>query len=177
MDVSSRIQVFKERYPDRCYNVGIAEQSLMSTAAGLAHEGFKPLCFAFPVVMINTSGVPGGVIGHKTDAVSFDGAADDNGSGMHSCNLANPYVDVSTGSLGHGLPVAGGIAAALRRKGSDSRVYCVVGDGECGEGSIPPLPVGILHVITHGVLPDSGHHIAYGQIAADVDQGLMAQIQ
>ena len=47
VDVSSRIQVFKERYPDRCYNVGIAEQSLMSTAAGLAHEGFKPLCFAF----------------------------------------------------------------------------------------------------------------------------------
>lgn len=47
VDVSSRIGVFREKYPDRCYNVGIAEQSLMSTAAGLAHEGFKPLCFAF----------------------------------------------------------------------------------------------------------------------------------
>lgn len=56
--------------------------------------------------------------------------------GMHSCNLANPYVDVSTGSLGHGLPVASGMAAALKRKGSASRVYTVVGDGECGEGSI-----------------------------------------
>lgn len=56
--------------------------------------------------------------------------------GMHSCNLANPYVDVSTGSLGHGLPVATGIAAALKAKNSKSRVYCVVGDGECGEGSI-----------------------------------------
>ena len=56
--------------------------------------------------------------------------------GMHSCNLANPYVDVSTGALGHGLPVATGLAAALKRKASDSRVYCVVGDGECGEGSI-----------------------------------------
>lgn len=56
--------------------------------------------------------------------------------GMHSCNLANPYVDVSTGSLGHGLPVAGGVAAALKKKGSKSRIYCVVGDGECGEGSI-----------------------------------------
>lgn len=56
--------------------------------------------------------------------------------GMHSCNLHNPYVDVSTGSLGHGLPIAGGIAAALKLKGSRSRVYCVVGDGECGEGSI-----------------------------------------
>lgn len=56
--------------------------------------------------------------------------------GMHSCNLANPYVDVSTGSLGHGLPVATGMAAALRKKGSMSRVFCVVGDGECDEGSI-----------------------------------------
>lgn len=56
--------------------------------------------------------------------------------GMHSCNLANPYVDVSTGSLGHGMPVAGGIAAALKRKKSSNRVYCVVGDGECQEGSI-----------------------------------------
>ena len=56
--------------------------------------------------------------------------------GMHSCNLENPYVDVSTGSLGHGFPVAAGMAAQLRAKGSGSRVYTVVGDGECGEGSI-----------------------------------------
>lgn len=47
VDTSSRIQAFQEKYPDRCYNVGIAEQSLMSTAAGLAHEGYKPLTFAF----------------------------------------------------------------------------------------------------------------------------------
>jgi transketolase len=56
--------------------------------------------------------------------------------GMHSCNLRNPYVDVSTGSLGHGLPVAGGMATALKVKKSSSRVYTVVGDGECDEGSI-----------------------------------------
>lgn len=47
VDVSSRISSFKEQYPERCYNTGIAEQSLMSVAAGLAHEGFKPLAFAF----------------------------------------------------------------------------------------------------------------------------------
>ncbi len=56
---------------------------------------------------------------------------------MHSCNLVNPFVDVSTGSLGHGFPVACGIAAALRIKGNyDSRVYVVMGDGEQSEGSI-----------------------------------------
>lgn len=46
VDTSSRIQAFKGAFPDRCYNVGIAEQCLMSTAAGLAHESFKPLTFA-----------------------------------------------------------------------------------------------------------------------------------
>lgn len=56
--------------------------------------------------------------------------------GMHSCNLRNPYVDVSTGSLGHGFPVAGGMASALKIKKSPARVYTVVGDGECQEGSI-----------------------------------------
>lgn len=47
VDTSSRIGVFKEKYPERCYNTGIAEQSLMSVAAGFAHEGFKPMAFAF----------------------------------------------------------------------------------------------------------------------------------
>ncbi|MBQ6474901.1 MAG: transketolase [Clostridia bacterium] len=57
--------------------------------------------------------------------------------GMHSCNLINPHVEVSTGSLGHGLPVAAGIAQALKLKGNTtSRVYVVMGDGEQAEGSI-----------------------------------------
>lgn len=64
--------------------------------------------------------------------------AHDNGRfGMHSCNLVNPYVDVSTGSLGHGLPVACGLAQGLRLKGNaTSRVWVVMGDGELDEGSI-----------------------------------------
>lgn len=57
--------------------------------------------------------------------------------GMHSCNLLNPHVEVSTGSLGHGFPVSVGIAQGLRLKGNrTSRVFTVVGDGESEEGSI-----------------------------------------
>ncbi|MBO4678582.1 MAG: transketolase, partial [Lachnospiraceae bacterium] len=64
-------------------------------------------------------------------------ATDQGRFSMHSCNLVNPYVEVSTGSLGHGMPVACGIAAALRLKGNcHSRVYTVMGDGEQSEGSI-----------------------------------------
>lgn len=56
---------------------------------------------------------------------------------MHSCNLVNPYVEVSTGSLGHGMPVACGIAAGLKLKGNNvNRVYTIMGDGEQSEGSI-----------------------------------------
>lgn len=63
--------------------------------------------------------------------------ATDNGRfGMHSCNLINPHVDVSSGSLGHGLPVATGMAAALKLKHSLSRVYVVTGDGELDEGTM-----------------------------------------
>lgn len=64
-------------------------------------------------------------------------ASDGGRFSMHSCNLVNPYVEVSTGSLGHGMPVACGIAAALKLKGNTvSRVYTVMGDGEQSEGSI-----------------------------------------
>ena len=64
-------------------------------------------------------------------------ATDEGRFSMHSCNLVNPYVEVSTGSLGHGMPVACGIAAGLRLKGNTtSRVYTVMGDGEQSEGSI-----------------------------------------
>lgn len=64
-------------------------------------------------------------------------ATDQGRFSMHSCNLVNPYVEVSTGSLGHGMPVACGMAVGLRLKGNkSSRVYTVMGDGEQAEGSI-----------------------------------------
>lgn len=44
-------------------------------------------------------------------------------------------VELSTGSLGHGLPVATGMALGLKIRNLDSKVYCIVGDGEIDEGS------------------------------------------
>lgn len=41
-------------------------------------------------------------------------------------------IDVSTGSLGQGLPIALGMALADKKK----NVYCIISDGECAEGSI-----------------------------------------
>jgi transketolase len=47
-----------------------------------------------------------------------------------------PGLEVSSGSLGHGLSVGVGLALAARRRGSDQRVFAIVGDGEINEGSI-----------------------------------------
>ena len=44
-------------------------------------------------------------------------------------------IAASTGSLGHGLGIACGMAYAERMKQSDTRVYCVLSDGELQEGS------------------------------------------
>ena len=47
-----------------------------------------------------------------------------------------PGVDFSTGSLGHGLSAGVGMAYALKKDGKDNRVFVVLGDGECNEGSV-----------------------------------------
>jgi transketolase len=45
-------------------------------------------------------------------------------------------VDFSTGSLGHGLPLACGVAMAMKLRHKINRVFVLMGDGEHGEGSI-----------------------------------------
>jgi len=47
-----------------------------------------------------------------------------------------PGIEMNSGSLGHGLPVAVGMAKALKMDGKKNRVYVVMGDGELAEGSV-----------------------------------------
>jgi len=47
-----------------------------------------------------------------------------------------PGVEVAAGSLGHGLAIAAGMALAAQRDASDRRVFALLSDGECDEGSI-----------------------------------------
>jgi transketolase len=56
--------------------------------------------------------------------------------GAHPDRLQVPGVEASTGSLGHGLPLAVGVAYALRARGLDEqRVFVLTGDAELNEGS------------------------------------------
>lgn len=45
-------------------------------------------------------------------------------------------VEISSGSLGNGLSVAAGLAAAKKLDGKKTRVFCLLGDGECDEGLV-----------------------------------------
>jgi transketolase len=56
--------------------------------------------------------------------------------GGHPDRNKVPGVELSTGSLGHGLPQAVGIATALIIKKSVGHVYVLIGDGEANEGTI-----------------------------------------
>ena len=65
--------------------------------------------------------------------------------GMHLDSTKVPGVDASTGSLGHGLPIALGMALAARVTGKKYMTYCLIGDGECDEGVIWEAAMSISH--------------------------------
>lgn len=79
--------------------------------AVLAHSGF------FPVEKLET---------HYQDGSDLSG---------HVTHKGNPGVEFSTGSLGHGLGVGVGMALALKMENRPGRVFVLLSDGECDEGS------------------------------------------
>jgi transketolase len=80
--------------------------------AALAFKGF------FPVELLDSFCVNGGMLAEHPPA-----------------NLL-PGVEAATGSLGHGLPIGIGMALTARLRGERFRVYALLSDGECNEGSV-----------------------------------------
>ncbi len=62
-----------------------------------------------------------------------------------------PGVELNTGSLGHGLSVANGMALAARLQNKDFKVYCLMGDGEIQEGSVWEAAMSSAHYKLHNV--------------------------
>lgn len=60
-----------------------------------------------------------------------------NGASIKGCLTRNSeyMIEASTGSLGHGLPIAVGMAQAFKMQNKKQKVVCIVGDGEMQEGS------------------------------------------
>jgi transketolase len=56
--------------------------------------------------------------------------------GCHADRFKVPGIEVSTGSLGHGIGVATGMALACKITGTSRRIFTLIGDGESNEGSV-----------------------------------------
>lgn len=98
--------------PDRDRFILSKGHAVAALYATLAHKGyFDPCCLG----------------GYLTDGSPLTG---------HPCRGSVPGVEASTGSLGHGLPIATGLAWAARLAGRTARVYVLLGDGELQEGSV-----------------------------------------
>lgn len=69
----------------------------------------------------------------KEDFYSF--CKFDSKLGGHPDKNKLKYIKISSGSLGHGLPISVGIALSKKIKNKNGRVFCLVGDGECNEGT------------------------------------------
>lgn len=77
----------------------------------LAQRGF------FPEKVLKTFCLGGGLPGHTTK----------------NCV---PGIETSAGSLGHGLPIGAGMALAEKGSNKKYRIFVLMGDGECDEGSV-----------------------------------------
>ena len=69
------------------------------------------------------------------DPAELDHYSADGGRLAGHLSTTVPGVELSTGSLGHGLPVAAGMALAAQRSRESWRSFCVLSDGELDEGS------------------------------------------
>jgi transketolase len=56
--------------------------------------------------------------------------------GCHADRLKVPGIEASTGSLGHGIGLAAGMALAFQMEASPRQAYTLIGDGESNEGSV-----------------------------------------
>jgi transketolase len=100
------------KHPDRDRFILSKGHAGVALYAVLADRGF------FDREHLQTHGKKGTILGGHPD--------------MHKI----PGVEASTGALGHGLPFAAGIALAGKKDRKSYRVFVVLGDGECQEGSI-----------------------------------------
>lgn len=106
-----RVRPLEPSWPERDRFVLSKGHGCASLYAVLAEAGF------FPIELLDTFYLNGSTLaGHVT-------------------HVNVPGVEVSTGSLGHGLSMATGMALAAKRDNQTHRVFAMLSDGECDEGS------------------------------------------
>lgn len=89
-------------------------------------------------------------LGRLTDEELCHFHADGTKLSGHPCPKWLPDVPFATGSLGHGLPLAAGIALGKALRSQPGRVFCLISDGEMQEGSTWEAIIFIKH---HRIAP------------------------
>lgn len=74
-------------------------------------------------------------IGKITEEDFFSFCQENSKLGGHPSSRKIPEIELSTGSLGHGLPFCIGLALAKKIKKESGYIYCLIGDGEANEGT------------------------------------------
>ncbi len=99
------------------------------------------------------------------------------GSNLHGLAHAHvPGVEATTGSLGHGMPIAVGLALGCKRLRSPQRVFAIVGDGELNSGPIWEAALFAAHHRLNNltVIVDANGHQALGRTAEVMQLGSIA---
>lgn len=99
-------------WPDRDRIVLSKGHNGIAIYAALAESGF------FPVELLDTYGKDGSPLS------------------CHVSHMNVPGVEISTGSLGHGVCIACGMALNAKIRKKNYRTFAIVGDGECNEGAV-----------------------------------------
>jgi transketolase len=99
--------------------------------------------------------------------------SDDSRLPMSGMSTYTPGMEISGGSLGHGLPIAVGMALGLRHQGSAARVYNFLSDGELDEGSTWEAAMGAHH---HKLGNLTEKWEAFGWYTQRVDGNNMAEV-
>jgi len=107
-----RIEASRPDWPERDRFILSKGHGVAALYATLAQRGF------FPVDVLNT---------YCQNAGKLPG---------HSTKACVPGVEVSTGSLGHGLSMGAGMALAAKNDAKKHRIFVLMSDGECDEGSV-----------------------------------------
>lgn len=116
-----RVDPAQPLWPERDYFVlskGHAGPALYAT---LALKGY------FPLDTLDTLNRPGTILPSHCD------------------RLRTPGVDMTAGSLGQGVGGAVGLALGFRATGRANEVFCILGDGECAEGSVWEAVMAAVH--------------------------------
>jgi transketolase len=107
-----RFDTRNPKWPERDRCILSKGHGCLALYAVLADKGF------FPLRELDRFCAADGILGGHPDANKV------------------PGIEASTGALGHGLSIGLGMALHLRLAKSDSRVFVVLGDGECNEGAV-----------------------------------------